>query len=308
MNKIVPDIIKKWYWNLLIPFFCIIAFTVNILLSGYSMFCGICIVLCVVFAIFWGLYVYYQQQSFRIEYGEGKIVVCRISGEYTEALCKRRKDIFYVSELKKWGFSSELFGKSREYHKWWTFMDFNRKMIRDSSSGREIAFCLKNGKVVCYPTLYLEHGQLHDLMAYIEQESGMIPKGTLASSLLTAKFKKEKINIFYDKKEFPKNELKNVKLSLDSVNTYFKEDAVVIYDLMRVVYIPYSELYGITVHQIRSRHGACIGLHCCYWLANGTHYSGTSIKQEDGVLIATYMKENHPEIETDFDLVYLGLS
>ena len=94
MSKIIPDILKKWYWLLLIPIFIIVTITILMLSDGYYTMGGIWIVLSVVFTIFWCCYSYYQQQSYRIEYGEGKIVVCRISGEFEKAFCKRRKDFF----------------------------------------------------------------------------------------------------------------------------------------------------------------------------------------------------------------------
>lgn len=308
MTKIIPNSLKQLYTILFVPVFCIIILGICMLIGGYDVISFAGMLLCFAFAVFWTVRVYYLTQSFCLEYGDGKIVVCRISGEHTEALRKRRKDIFYISEIKEYGFSTELFGKNREYHGWINLAPMIRNiLIHKEMEGREISLCLKNGKVICFPAIYFKNGQLYELKEYIEKEGGIKPKGALAFSLLTTKFTDEKIDIFYGSNAFPKEELKDIELTLDDCNTYFIKDGVIIYDLMRVVYIPYSKLRSITSHESGRYRSHMVVRACCYWLANGKCYIGPGMKPEDRKLLGTYMKENHPEMEVDFDLVYIGM-
>lgn len=308
MTKIIPNMLKQLYTILFVPAFCIIMLGICMLIGGYDVISFVGILLCFVFAIFWSVRVYYLTQSFCLEYGDGKISVCRVSGEHTGAFRKRHKDLFYISEIKEYGFSKELFGESREYHGLFNLAPLIRNvLIHTDMEGREISFCLKNGKAICFPSIYFKNGQLYELKEYIEKERGIKPKGVLASSLLVTKFTNEKINIFYGSKEFSKEALKDIELSFDDCNTYFTQDGVVIYDLMRVVYIPYNKLRSITSHESGGYRSSVVVRACCYWLANGTCYVGPGMKPEDKKLLGAYMKENHPEMEVDFDLIYIGM-
>lgn len=252
------------------------------------------------------LYQWFPMYKLRLEYGENKIVVCHISKDSNMLRKKAYKDVINLSELEKYGFSKDLYGRSVAEHK----CVARDKYIRENcfeTSIREIVFVLKDGRNIPFESANFSATQLHNLVVYIEQNTGIQPLGTLRFSLLTAEFSNEKIDFIYDSVLFSKEKLQDVELRI--VDIYFTNEAVAICRPDQVAYIPYDKLLAISFLERRSMHYDIISLpyfSCCFWLKNGRKCGCKVDKKEDFERISAYMKLNHHEIEADSELIYAG--
>lgn len=244
-----------------------------------------------------------------LEYGDNKVVVCHISKDKSKFFYKSYKDVFDLSMLEKYGFSKEIYGANIAVHKRVTTVKYAFLESRLKSALREIVFVLKDGRNIVFDSANFMQGQLHGLVSYIEENTGIQPTGTLAASLLTTKFTDEKIDYVYDMICFPEEKLQNVELKIS--DTYFTKEAVVIYKSGQVAYIPYNKLQAIGFYAkttgIRTAFIAHTGFSCCYWLKNGVRYYCMVNSIEDIKKIAAYIHQNHLDIEADPELIYEGI-
>lgn len=172
---------------------------------------------------------------------------------------------------------------------------------------REIVFVLKDGRAIPFESANFLPTQLHDLMIYIEQNTGIRPLGSLSISLLTAKFTKEKIDFIYDSFFFSKEKLQDIELKIG--NICFTKEAVLVCNPDRVAYIPYDKLLAVSFYEQSSiRYNIIIKpcYSCCFWLNNGQRYGCRVEEKEDFKRISSYMKQKHQEIEADAELIWVG--
>lgn len=105
----------------------------------------------------------------------------------------------------------------------------------------------------------------------------------------------------FDYRTLPEAQL--VIKSKDICTIYFMQEAIFIDATAHVVYIPYDQLKEISLYQIKSGKMWWFGPKCsCYfWLNNGMECHSPLYSLKDFEKIATYMVNNHPEIEVDSD-------
>ncbi len=148
-----------------------VVFLICILLGGYSLweadaggypliFMGI---FCFLFFAYVGLKMY---NTHWIKYGEGKIVIRRVSKERVNGRpvgkWKNREDAFLLEEIEGYGLSMQVLGAFVEYHK--------------SSRGSlttECFFQLKDGRRIGYETGYYTRKAEREFFSYIQKETGM---------------------------------------------------------------------------------------------------------------------------------------
>ncbi len=242
----------------------------------------------------------------RLEYKDNKIAVCHISKNRNMIFKKKYKDVFDLSELERYGFSKDLFGRNLAEHK---CVATGKYAFGIRPVSREVVFVLKDGRKIAFESANFFHGQLHELVIHIKENTGILPTGTLGVSLLTTGFTGEKIDYVYDEFSFPKKKLQDVEFKV--LNTYFTEEAVVIYKSGQVAYIPYNKLQAVSFFaKTRGRLEPLVmhsGFSCCYWLKNGEKYFCMVNSVEDFDNISAYIKQKHPDIEADSDLIYEGI-
>lgn len=242
----------------------------------------------------------------RLEYGENKLIVCHISKDANMLFKRAYKEVIDLSELERYGFSKDLYGHNLAEHKCVARDKYVRQQCFEPSL-REIVFELKDGRVIPFESANFLPTQLHDLMIYIEKNTGIRPSGSLGISLLTAEFSKEEINFIYDSVFFSKEKLQDIELKI--ANICFTKEAVVVCNPARIVYIPYDKLLAVSFfQQLPLRYNMitkpCFS--CCFWLKNGQRYGCRVDEREDFKRISLYMKQKHQEIEADAELIWAG--
>ena len=245
-------------------------------------------------------------KKMRIEYGEGKVAVYRVSCDVKDALRKERCDTFELKELEQYGFSAEVIGRAVEYQKHCERAVREEFLYGDTAcTSEEVVFCLKDGRRIGFASINFAIGQLHELVSYIEKETGISPVGTFSRALVQADFTEEEIVIEYYKSQMANLDLNTVELALPKYNTYFTKENIVVFDLQRVVVIPYSALNGIMVFAISSTKSLVEMRRCRYVLRNRKSFStNINISNGDWAKIAAYMNAHHPNVDADAKLIY----
>jgi len=182
-------------------------------------------------------------RRFRLEYGNQKVIICHISKDERMFFYKTYKDIFELSQIEKYGFSKDIYGKNLAEHKCVSIHKYAFMESYFQPALREIVFVLKDGRTVVFEGAKFTHGQLCGLVSYIEEKIGIRPMGRLSASLLVASFTEEKINFALDMIQFPEKELQNAQLRVD--DTYFMKEAIVICKSGQMVYFPYDKLQAV---------------------------------------------------------------
>ncbi len=115
------------------------------------------------FFAYTGLKMYYTHW---IKYGDGKIIIRRVSKEMVNGMpvgkWKNREDEFLLEEIEAYGLSMQVLGTFVEYHK------SNR-----GSLTTECFFQLKGGRRIGYETGYYTRKAEREFFGYILKETGI---------------------------------------------------------------------------------------------------------------------------------------
>lgn len=130
--------------------------------GGYPLiFMGI---FCFLLFAYAGLKIYYTHW---IKYGDGKIVIRRVSKELVNGSIpvgkwENREDEFLLEEIEAYGLSMQVFGTYVEYHK------SSRRSLTT-----ECFFQFKDGRKIGYETGYYTRKQEREFFDYIWKETGI---------------------------------------------------------------------------------------------------------------------------------------
>ena len=228
-------------------------------------------------------------KKMRIEYGEGKVAVYRVSCDVKDALRKERCDTFELKELEQYGFSAEVIGRAVEYQKHCERAVREEFLYGDTAcTSEEVVFCLKDGRRIGFASINFAIGQLHELVSYIEKETGISPVGTFSRALVQADFTEEEIVIEYYKSQMANLDLNTVELALPKYNTYFTKENIVVF-----------------VFAISSTKSLVEMRRCRYVLRNRKSFStNINISNGDWAKIAAYMNAHHPNVDAYAKLIY----
>lgn len=113
----------------------------------------------------------------RIEYGEGKLILYRISKDVKEkrpvGKWKIREDQIEVKDLLRYGYARDIIGSCLEWDKF-TFSGYANVWRFEN----QIVFMTKDHKMASISPKFFTSKQIKEVIRYIYRETGILPEGT----------------------------------------------------------------------------------------------------------------------------------